>query len=340
MTGHKSTLKIGAEVSRGHFGQVHLGSDGIRDELAVKVIGALPDEPPDEWAARKEGLLKEGASLEKAKHRHVVEVYYLCEANNDDAVNLVMEFCHGGSLEQPYQTGPMCDRKVLTIARQVSLGLAALHDRGMIHRDIKPGNILLDRYGVAKVSDFGFVTDDIIEGYAAGAGYLDHLAPEFYESGVTSARSDIWAFGVTLYRLLHGSEWYERGPAPRFVVPNGGFADSLAWLPHISKPWRRLIRTMLNDDPACRPESARALLRSLAVIEGSEWECVLNAQRTTWTRTKGDRRIEVILENHNQRSCSWSAVSHPEKNGRSRTLSGSNRISKKQAEKELRQFFE
>src|SRR5690606_29051360 len=120
-------------------------------------------------------------------------------------------FCHGGSLEPAYRKGPIDDATVLKIAREVCLGLAALHDRGMVHRDIKPGNILLDRNGVAKVSDFGFVTDEIVEGYAAGAGYLDHLAPEYYSSGVTSTRSDLWALGVTLYRLLHGHAWYSSG---------------------------------------------------------------------------------------------------------------------------------
>lgn len=339
MTDLKSTLKIGKEIARGHFGQVHIGNDGIRNELAVKVLRALPEEHPDRWADRKAGLLKEGASLEKAKHRHVVEVHYLCEARDDDAIHLVMEFCHGGSLEPAYRNGPIRGATVLKVAREVCLGLAALHDRGMVHRDIKPGNILLDRHGVAKISDFGFVTDDIIEGYAAGAGYLDHLAPEYFESRVTSVRSDLWALGVTLYRLLHGNDWYNMGPAPRFVVPEGGFANSLQWLPHIGKPWRRVIRSLLSDDPSGRPENARALLRSLAALEGTEWECMLNDRGARWIRKKGGRRVEVVLDNHNPRKCSWSATSYPENEGRSRTLGGNTEIGYRQAEKELRQFF-
>jgi serine/threonine-protein kinase len=54
---------------------------------------------------------------------------------------------------------------------------------------------------------------------------------------------------MTLYRLLHGAEWYSRGPAPRGIVRNGGFADTLQWLPHITPKWRRFIRKLLNDDP-------------------------------------------------------------------------------------------
>lgn len=339
MSDLKSTLVIGEEIAHGHFGRVHIGSDGIRDQLAVKVLHALPQEHPERWIARKQGLLKEGVSLEKAKHRNIVEVHYLCEARDDDAIHLVMEFCSGGSLEPAYKNGPICDGTVLKIAREVCLGLAALHDRGMIHRDIKPGNILLDRHGVAKVSDFGFVTDDIVEGYAAGAGYLDHLAPEYFSDRVTSVRTDLWALGVTLYRLLHGHDWYTAGPSPQFVVPNGGFANSLEWLPHIGKSWRRLIRSLLNDDPSGRPPNARAVLRALASIEGTDWECSLFPDGIRWERQNGSRRVRVLLQHHNRRSCSWSAVSFPLETGRSRTLAGAENIGSRQAEKEIRQFF-
>lgn len=334
-----STLVVGKEIAHGHFGRVHEGYDGIRQKLAVKALYPMKDEPPEKWAARKAGLLQEGANLEKARHRNIVAVHYLCHAKADDAVHLVMEFCDGGSLDAAYRTGPIPPARVLKLAREVCHGLAALHDRGMLHRDIKPGNILLDRDGTAKIGDFGFVTDEIVEGYAAGAGYRDHLAPEFYEDRVSSIRTDLWALGMTLYRLLHGHDWYARGPAPRALVPDGGFADVLEWLPHIDRKWRRVIRSLLNDDPSGRPENARALNRALAAIDPSEWICVLEDSATTWTRDVDRRRIVVRLEKHNYRSYSWTAVSQPLGKGRSRTLKSSGKIGYRQAEKELREFF-
>lgn len=338
MTDLKSTLKVGDELARGHFGRVHIGSDGIRNELAVKVLLPVEGETDEKWKERKAALLKEGANLERASHRNIVAVHYLCEAANDDAVNLVMEFCHGGSLENAYRAGPMVPDEVLGIARDVCMGLASLHDRGMLHRDIKPGNILRDRNGLAKIGDFGFVTDEIIEGYAAGAGYLDHLAPEFYTDRVSSIRTDLWALGVTLYRLLHGHAWYEASDAPQFVIPEGGYAETLEWLPHIGKKWRRIIKSLLNDDPSKRPEHARALRRALADVDSCIWRCQIG-ETITWTKIANNRRHEVHLEKHNKRSYSWSAVSYPIGSGRPRTIGSGSKIGYRQAERELRQFF-
>lgn len=339
MNNLNATLIVGEEVARGHFGRVHIGSDGIREKLAVKALYPLENETPEKWAARKAGLLKEGASLEKAKHQNIVPVYYLCGSANDDAVHLVMEFCEGGSLEKAYRAGPQRCDKVLKIAREVCHGLAALHDRGMLHRDLKPGNILLDDKGTAKIGDFGFVTDEIMEGYAAGAGYRDHLAPEFYTDRVSSIRTDLWALGMTLYRLLHGHVWYQQGTAPRYLVEDGGFADSLQWLPHIDKKWRRIIRSLLNDDPHARPEHARALNRALADVEPTDWDCTVGDDKITWSRSTARRNVVVELLKHSERSFSWQATSHPVGAGRSRSLGGSSKISYSKAEKELRAFF-
>src|SRR5690606_13736635 len=96
--------------------------------------------------------------------------------------------------------------------------------------------------GTVKLGDFGLVTDEMVLGYAdLGYSYTDHLAPESHETGLSSKKSDFWALGMTLYRLLHGDDWYRRSPLPRFSVTDGGYADRLTWLPHISGRWRRLI---------------------------------------------------------------------------------------------------
>src|SRR5438876_9682636 len=72
-------------------------------------------------------------------------------------------------------------------------------------------------------------------------------------------RSTLFPY-TTLFRSLHGREWYSRGPAPRTVVANGGFANKLVWLPHVTPKWRRFIRKMLNDDPDSRYLNAGQIL--------------------------------------------------------------------------------
>jgi serine/threonine protein kinase len=148
----------------------------------------------------------------------------------------------------------------------VLMGLGALHARGMLHRDIKPANILVDSFVVAQISDFGLVTDELILGYGSQAGYSDHIAFEVWKGDLTSVKTDIWAFGMTLFRLLHGKTWYEDAPKPRLIVTLGNFADTLKWLPHIPATWRRVVRTMLRDNPYDRYQSALQAQNALAAL--------------------------------------------------------------------------
>ena len=106
------------------------------------------------------------------------------------------------------------------------------------HRDIKPANILLNSRATTFIGDFGLVTDRNRFRIRREAGYYDHLAYEIWHGKGTSVRSDVWAFGATLFRLLHGKQWYEEMPSPKNVIGYGGFADGLKWLPHIPKKWR------------------------------------------------------------------------------------------------------
>ena len=137
----------------------------------------------------------------------MVQVYYIVKHEADDTLHLVMEMCDA-SLLSTFKSGPMRLASVRKAATDTASGLHALHSRGMLHRDIKPGNLLVKRNNV-KIGDFGLVTDDLIVGYGGNAGYLDHLAPEVLAGGPTSAKTDIWALGMTIYRLLHGQRWYE-----------------------------------------------------------------------------------------------------------------------------------
>jgi serine/threonine-protein kinase len=252
-----------------------------------------------------------------------------------------MECCGGGSLQPRYEAGPLPLWEVRKITTDVALGLQALHARGMLHRDIKPGNLLRDDNGTTKLGDFGLVTDNIILGYASQNGYLDHVAYEVWGGAGTSRRTDIWALAMTMYRLLHGAEWYSRSPAPKAIIQDGGFADTLNWLPCVPKPWRRLIRTCLNDDPDERFASADQFISALGKLPiEPRWKCSVTPTVAKWERRTDARRFKVEWTKHGARSYTWSAVSEPVGAGKRRSLGGSSKqIGRAQSDRELRAFF-
>jgi serine/threonine protein kinase len=336
-------LKLGSPIGAGMFGEVFEGDDPVHGQVAVKVFRRdhpLP-ETDDQWSKRKEALLKEGQRLSQADHANVVRVHHLAEANGGDAVHLVMHRCTGGSLQTAFEKCPMSLVDVRKVWTDVTIGLQALHARGMLHRDIKPSNLLIEN-GTAKLGDFGFATDDLVLGYGSQAGYGDHLAVEVWNGEGTSKKTDIWALGMTVYRLLHGAEWYSRFVKPRYVIADGGFANSLKWLPHVTKRCRTVIRKMMADDPKQRYQNAEQVLAALGTLEaGTTWTCTVEPDRITWKAKKNDRLISVEWERHSAFKYSWRAESEPaDGKGRTRTLGSSNgQISYADSDKELKDFF-
>lgn len=334
-------LTLGKKLGNGFFGEVFLGHDSVHGPVAVKVLARKPGQPDDDWLRCKTSFLAEAQNLSKASHRNVVQVHHIQEHSDCNSIQLCMSFCAGGSLQSAFDAGPMPLLKIRNIATQVCLGLDALHARGMIHRDIKPGNILIDGSGVAQLGDFGLVTDDLVMGYADQAGYADHIAHEVWNGSGTSVKTDVWAFGMTVYRLLHGKAWYEEMPRPRYVVRNGKFADSLEWLPHVPKGWRRTIRKMLNDDSKLRYQSAAEVLSALSPLETPEWSVSVTPGLVKWEQFNVGRSKVVEWHRHGVRQHEWKAWSQPNGGtGRKMTLGGSSgTVLRPQAVRELEQFF-
>lgn len=337
-----SRLSLGRLLGAGHFGEVYEGSHHVHGPIAVKKFQRLPGEDEDVWRERADGLLAEGKSLKAAEHERVVRVLDVTYSGTEEAIYLLLELCPGGSLQALFERGPT---PLLTLRRhltEVAMGIQVVHARGLIHRDIKPANILRDADGRAKVSDFGLVTDRLVVGYASGMGYVDHLAPEVFSSDRTSIRTDVWAFGMTAYRLLHGLAFYEELPPPRDRIQRGGYARGLPWLPHVPDKWRRFIRKAMHDDSSARLQDFGEVLSWLAELPTTpDWHCEYSPQQVTWSRTKDERRIVVTWLRHSPRSHEWSAISSPVgATGRARTLAKSaTSLSKSTAIEELEAFF-
>jgi eukaryotic-like serine/threonine-protein kinase len=310
-----SQLKLEEVIGHGHFGDVHAAVDPLHGKVAVKVLRQLDDETKEEWEARKDDIMSEAQTLKAAEHPNVVRVLNICRHDEDNRLHMVCEFCDGGSVAGEYAAGPIPLHRVRDIITDVCLGLEAIHERQMIHRDIKPGNIL--RSGKTwKIGDFGLVSDSIIDGYASATGYSDHLPPEFWKRDITSTKTDVWALGMTVYRLLHGHPFYIHhfrqlnGPTVRELVENGGFASRLPFLHHIPNAWRKFIRKALHDETDRRFQSIFALSQALADLPVEpDWECDFLPNRTVWTREKSGRKIEVTWIVDSERKHRWQATS-------------------------------
>lgn len=340
MADFKSGLVVGKHIASGCFGEVCMGQDPVHGSVAVKRIQKESAELDADWIIRKRDLLKEAQNLKAASHRNVVQVHHLVEDETDDSILFAMEFCSGGSLQSIYTVGPMDLAKLRKVATEITLGLQSLHSRGMLHRDIKPGNILLNGSGIAQLGDFGLVTDNLILGYGSQAGYSDHIAPEVWAGGGTSAKTDIWALGMTLYRLLHGASWYEEAPAPQTIVQDGDYCKTLRWLPHVPDEWRRAIRKMLNDDPDKRIQTATDVFAELSKLPTPEWSCSVTPKEVRWQRIKGSRKVSVLWLRHNARDHEWRAWSEPLKTGKLHALGGGDDIlSRKEIDRQLHEFF-
>lgn len=339
----ESQITLEEKVGEGHFGSVHRARHDVHGEVAVKIYERLPEDTDETWAQRRDELLAEGQRLRIASHERIVRVLDVAHEEGKDRVYLLMEMSANGSVEGEYEEGPSPVQRVRDVISDAALGLRCIHNRNLVHRDLKPANLLRSPDNRVLIADFGLVTDRILVGYASGAGYTDHLAPEVWEDGVTSIRTDIWALGMTTYRLLHGQRFYETMPPPRLRVCEGGFARSLPWLPHIQDAWRRFIRKCMHDDPQYRFQNADEVLQALGTLPiAPSWRCWDDDHCTKWVTNRGNRVIEVEHEKLSARRHRWTARSRPaDGNGRARQLDGSGGVvGKTAALGALKRFFD
>jgi serine/threonine protein kinase len=334
-----SFLSLGAQLGSGHFGVVHEGEHPVQGKIAVKMMERLNGESDTEWQQRKMDLLSEAQHLKIAEHERVVRVFDISHDIEADRIYLTLEHCNG-SLGDLYEEGPIEIAKLRPFLVDASSGLCGVHSNEIIHRDLKPSNILIGCDGRAKLGDFGLVTDRLILGYGSMAGYSDHIAHEVWHSQLTSKRSDIWAFGMTAYRLLLGKDIYDSMPAND--ASEAGYSDRLSWLPHVPKRWRTFVRKCLRDDPKERFQNAEAMMSAISAlpIEPS-WTSSYSTGKTEWRRLKGNREIIVTYYVHSPRKHEWKAMSKlVSGNGRHRTIAASAGIvSRRQALSEIEKFL-
>ncbi len=241
-------------LGRGGMGAVYLGTQlGLGREVAVKVVAAqLAGDP-----LFLERLEREARTMARLRHPNLVTVHHFERLESGGAA-IVMEYVEGGTLRERIALHPagLPVADVLRWIREIGGALAAAHASGVVHRDMKPENVLVDDLGNARVTDFGLAAPTApgtprLTLTGAAVGTLDYMAPECFRDGPPDARADVFALGVMLYEMLTGR------------VPRGSFDAPRVLRPEVPRALSDATMKALRPDPAERPADMAGFLESL-----------------------------------------------------------------------------
>lgn len=263
--------RVVGQLGRGGMGVVWRAVDEVlHREVAVKELRTFTDAGAPELADLGLRMQREARAAARVRHPGVVAVHDVAEV--DGRPLIVMELVDGPSLDDVLRDRGLLDpREAADVGAKVMDALAAAHRVGVLHRDVKPGNILLDRSGRVVLTDFGIATmEDPGDGSATHltrsgelVGSLDYLAPERAQGNDPGPASDVWALGATLYAAVEGTSPFRR--TSTWSTLTAIVSDELPE-PRRSGPLGAVLRQLMDKRPERRPDAdgARALLEAVA----------------------------------------------------------------------------
>jgi tetratricopeptide (TPR) repeat protein len=202
-------------LGAGANGEVFLAEDTrLRRQVAIKTLSGRGG---SDTAALRRRVLREGRAAARLNHPHIAAVYDVLEF--EDGVHIVMEYVRGTTLAARLRGGRLPPLEALDLGVQLSAALAHAHSMGVVHRDLKPGNIVITPEGQAKILDFGLArlteleastgasTDASVERKIVGTP--PYIPPEHFRGEPVDARGDIYSLGVTLFEMLTGRRPFE-----------------------------------------------------------------------------------------------------------------------------------
>jgi serine/threonine-protein kinase len=256
---------ITGELGRGGMGVVYRGQDPvIKREVALKVLRRR-DLDPNDAESVLERFKREAQAAGSLHHPNIVAIYEYGE--DGDAVFIAMECVPGRSLRDHLVAGYRPELKAFPeILDQLLEGLEYSHSRGVIHRDIKPGNVLISEMGTAKISDFGIARLEqshlTLMGEVLGTPY--YMAPEQFDGQTADERSDVYSAAVIVYEVLTGRRPFEgQGAALMRQILEAPPPLPSTLEPRLPKEMDRVLLKALAKRPEDRFRSARQFLEAL-----------------------------------------------------------------------------
>jgi tetratricopeptide (TPR) repeat protein len=260
---------VEARLGGGGMGIVYAARDTkLGRRVALKFL-------PPQWShdeSAKQRFIREAQAASATDHPNICTIHDIGTAA-DGQLFIVMAHYDGETLKTRLERGSLPVDEAVDIAAQVAEGLAKAHSQGVVHRDIKPGNLILTEHGV-KILDFGLAkfADARLKLTLEGStiGTIAYMSPEQARGEEADARSDVWAVGVVLYEMLTGEVPF-RGGYPEAIahaIKHDAPAPIRATVPEVSEGLEQLVFRALHKDPAVRLQSARELARAVRSMQG------------------------------------------------------------------------
>jgi serine/threonine protein kinase/tetratricopeptide (TPR) repeat protein len=286
-------------LGKGGMGSVYLARDQrLGRQVALKVLSAEDLALPD----RRSRFFREARTAAAIRHPNVATIYEVDETDEGQPF-IVMEYCEGETLAQRMRRRPIDAGEFLSIARQIASGLSSAHDVGVVHRDIKAANIMIEPTGIVKILDFGLAKLLMREstGLAAGSfestsghffGTLHYLSPEQTRGEPADERSDLFSTGVVLYQMASGHLPFN-ADMPLMVLDRIRDTEPEPFTPldpAFPAPAARVIGRLLQKKPADRYQSAQELITDLDAIDTPTLRVSSHLSRSMIGRTMGRPR--------------------------------------------------
>jgi tetratricopeptide (TPR) repeat protein len=273
-----------ARVGGGGMGVVYRAKDAkLGRTVALKFL-------PQQWShddTAKQRFVREAQAASATNHPNICTIHDI-ETADDGQLFIVMAYYEGQTLKQRLEQGPLSVDEALEIATQIADGLAKAHAQGVVHRDIKPGNVMLTEDGV-RILDFGLATfaDALkltIEHSTLGT--VAYMSPEQVQGRAADARSDVWAAGVVLYEMLAGHAPFQgsHAEAISYAIRNETPAPLRSARAGIPEEVEQLVLRALHKEPSVRYQSGRELARALRLVRGQSLPIDLLTQELTISR--------------------------------------------------------